>query len=72
MIPQGHKENLETIIAAAQAGHLALMECKDKATGDLVTVLCAVNFDGREYEMVPLAKLFADNPYNELNPPTAE
>lgn len=73
-IPEAHKNDFETIINAAKDGQLALMECEDHA-GEPVYVLCAVNFhpdSDEEYEMVPLARMFADNPYATLVPPTRE
>lgn len=36
-----------------------------------VYVVCAVNFDGKEYEMIPVAKMFDGNPYEEVEPPYA-
>jgi hypothetical protein len=69
----GHKANLNTIVAAAKAGHLALMDCADAATGKPVVVLCAVNRESNgDYGFVPLAKLFDGNPYNELQPPSPD
>lgn len=70
MIAEGYKTNFETLQRAADDGNLALMECQDKATGKPVIVICAVNFNGEEYEMVPLSKMFDGNPYDELNPPS--
>lgn len=67
-IPEGYKANLETLEKASRAGHLALVECKDKA-GKTVIAVCAVAFDGREYVITPLAKMFDGNPYEELEPP---
>jgi Family of unknown function (DUF6117) len=71
-IPKGHKSNLQTLIRAAKQGHLALLDCQDKNTGKPVVVLVAVQFDGKEYEFVPFAKMFDGNPYDELNPPQPE
>lgn len=69
MISKGAKRNFETIKTACKANKLALMECTDVHTGKPVNVLCAVNVIDGEYEMVPLARLFDGNPYDELLPP---
>lgn len=68
-IPKGHKTNYETLLKAAQSNDLALMECTDTKTGDPVYVLCAVNRLNKEFEFVPLARLFNSDPYEEVNPP---
>lgn len=70
-IPVGHKKNLETIYRAAKHGALALVDCQEKSTGKSVTVLCAIGWDGKEYQITPFAKMFDGNPYDELNPPDA-
>lgn len=71
-IAKGHKANFETLKRASANGDLALMECVDKATGKSVIAICAVSFDGEEYEFTPLAKMFDGNPYKELVPPMEE
>lgn len=65
----GHKANFETIKRAVLNGDVALMACTDKETGEMVPTLCAVERDGEEFVMKPLAKLFNGNPYDELLPP---
>jgi hypothetical protein len=71
VIPAGHKANLATIQSAADAGHLAVVECSDKVTGKPVHALASIAWDGEEYTITPLAKLFDGNPFEELNPPRA-
>jgi Family of unknown function (DUF6117) len=68
-ISEGYKANFETIKRAAGNNDLALMECTDKTTGKPIMVVCAVSTSNGEYVMSPLAKLFDDNPYEELIPP---
>lgn len=69
-IPKGHKSNLETLIRAAKAGRLALLDCQDKATGKPVVVLaCISDAPQGEFDLVPFARMFDGNPYDELNPP---
>lgn len=71
-LKKGDSANFNTMLKAATNGALCLMECTDKATGRYVAVICAVNRpDGDDYEMVPIARLFGGNPYDELDPPHA-
>jgi hypothetical protein len=75
-ILEGYKKNFETLQKAADNGDLALMECTDRKTGQIVNVVCAVErhpeTPEEEYHMIPLAKMFDGNPYEELNPPMVE
>ena len=68
-ISEGDRSNFETILSAAQRGDLTLLECVDTASGETHRVLCAVNRHAKEFEFVPLAKLFHRDPYAELEPP---
>lgn len=71
-MPKGHKSNLDTLVRAAKAGRLAILECQEKATKRIVPVLVAVGNDGQEYVFTPFAKMFEGNPYEELNPPNPD
>lgn len=65
----GHVSNFETLREAFAAGRICLVECRDKNSGESVAVLCAVNQVGDETEMVPFARMFNGNPYDELVDP---
>lgn len=65
----GDKTNFGTLKQAAADGQLALLDCRRKADGAKVALICAVNFDGEEYEMVPLAVMIEGNPYKLFDPP---
>lgn len=69
-IPAGIRANFDTLIRAAQAGDLALMEGSDKATGEVRYILAAAN---REPDggvcFVPFGHLAADNPFDIYKPP---
>ena len=69
MIPQPHKDNFNTLYRAFEDGAACLLECHEPATGKPVYVICAVNRRGPDYELVPFAQLFDDNPYALLAPP---
>lgn len=68
-IPEGYKENLEVLKRAAANGDLAIVECQDKKTKEPTFVICAVSHEEGEYQIVPIARMFDDNPYTLLNPP---
>lgn len=66
----GYKNNFETIRAAVLNGDDMIMECIDNGTGKPVIVLCARYTDDEGMiVIVPLAKLFDGNPYEQLTPP---
>ena len=47
-IPDGVKQNFETLRTAFQNRDVALMECTDKTTGVPIYVVCAVEHEGEE------------------------
>jgi hypothetical protein len=70
MITDGYKQNFLTLSQAFEDGNVCLMECTDAATGKPVYTICAVNREPTgEMAMVPMARLFDGNPYEELMPP---
>ncbi len=69
MIPQPYRDNFNTLSRAFDDGAACLLECRERATGRAVYVLCAVNRRDDNYELVPFAQLFDDNPYALLAPP---
>ena len=69
MIPQPHRDNFNTLYRAFADGAACLLECHERATGKPVYVICAANHSGPDYELVPFATLFNENPYEQLSPP---
>ena len=67
-IPDMHSQNFQTLIRAASANHLALVQCKNETTGEAECVLCAVNQHKGEVDLLPLAKMFTSNPFDEVVP----
>ena len=67
-LADGHKKNFETLRNAFYTRRVALHEVKDKATGKLVAVVCAVNESGGGIELVPIAQMFNEDPYELLEP----
>ena len=73
------KANCEVLKRAVRNGHIALMVCHDRATKERIPTLCAMHVpesapEGTELEVefIPIAKLFTQDPYKELLPPTEE
>ncbi len=69
MIPESYRNNFNTLKRAFGDGAACLLQCRDKATGKPVFVICAVNCRGQDFELVPFARLFDDDPYGLLTPP---
>jgi hypothetical protein len=68
-IPDYARTNFQTLLRAAQAGHLALMECTDAVTGEVRYVMCAVGRDDGDYTFTPFGHLAHGNPYEAYVPP---
>lgn len=62
-------DSYKTLCQASSRDRLCLVECTERASGQLVYVVAAVNQVGEDIELVPLARLFDGNPYEELAPP---
>lgn len=66
----GDKANFETLREAMLNGDVALLECQCVSTGQPVAAICAVNRGSdQSFDFVPIAQLFAGDPYKLLNPP---
>ena len=66
----GHKANFETLQQAMAGGDVCIASCLDNMTQTSVAVVCAVTVHPNgDRTLVPLAKLFDGNPYEELTPP---
>lgn len=72
-IPDYATANFETLLQAARAGALALMECTEAASGETRYVLCAVgrtpDQNGGDYVITPFGHLAPGNPYEAYIPP---
>ena len=69
-LSDGDKANFETLRQAVQNGDVALVECQLVSTGALTAVVCAVHREpDQSLSIVPIAQLFAGDPYTLLNPP---
>lgn len=68
-IPDHIRRNFETMVAAAKAGDLALVECRDAKNGEIRHVMCAVGNQDDEYVLTPFGHLAPDNPFEAYIPP---
>ena len=69
-IPDHTRANFQTLLRAAADGNLALMECRDAATGEIRHVICAVGRDGVDFVFTPFGDLADGNPYDAYLPPS--
>lgn len=68
-IPDHAQANFRTLLRAAEAGDLTLMECADAVTSDTRYVICALTYDGRQFVFTPFGHLAEGNPYEAYIPP---
>lgn len=69
-IPEAYRTNFDTLLCAARAGDLALLECADAVTGTARYVLCAVGREADAYIMTPFGHLADGNPFEAYVPPS--
>jgi Family of unknown function (DUF6117) len=72
-IPDAVKNNFHTLEKAFKQENIALLECRDRNTGESAYAICAINLirqSGREpeIEMVPFGLMFSCDPYEMLIP----
>lgn len=72
MINDAVKTNFDTLCKAFDYKETCLMECKRKKDGEIVYLVCAVHFDGKEYAMTPFAEMVSGNPFEDYYPPTSD
>jgi Family of unknown function (DUF6117) len=70
-IPDYARTNFNTLLRAAAAGDLALVECTDVVSGEPRYVLAAITCDAGEYIMTPFGHLAPGNPFDAYVPPDA-
>jgi hypothetical protein len=69
-LPPSHKANFNTMLLAAKHGDLALLDCTATATGEPVAVICMVQRGADDdFSLIPVARMFDGNPYDEVTPP---
>ena len=68
-ICEGHAANLETLYRAFASGDVVLVEGRRKGDGAVVALLCAIAFDGTEYQITPFAEMVNGNPFELYDAP---
>jgi hypothetical protein len=72
-LSRGDQENFETLTSAFRHGEVALLECQLVSTGQPVATICAVNrHDDGSCSFVPIAQMFSENPYAQINAPSPD
>ena len=66
MIPQPYQDQFQHLEPSVQRRRRLLARMPRAGNGKQVYVICAVNRRGPDYELVPFARLFDDNPYELL------
>jgi hypothetical protein len=69
-IAEGYKHNFKQLLRAISNGDAALLETTERATGKPAIVVVAITIEGKDYQLVPMARMFDSNPYDELDPPS--
>jgi Family of unknown function (DUF6117) len=72
-IPNAIRTNFRTLEKAFENGSIALLECRNRNSGEPAYAICAINLRRRadsepEIEMVPFGLMFKDDPYEMLVP----
>ncbi|MGQ3231184.1 MAG: DUF6117 family protein [Blastomonas fulva] len=67
-IPKHVRSNFDTLVRAARAGDLALMECTAADSGEPRYVLCAAGCTHSAFVMTPFGHLASGNPYEAYIP----
>ena len=69
-LKKGYVANFETLKKAFDSGDVCLVSAQDSRTKEDRAVICMINrCEGGDIELVPAAKLFDGNPYEELVAP---
>ena len=74
-ITESEKKNFDTLVSAAKSDRICLVSTFDTNSTTTAIVVCAVNppmDTAGDYEFVPLARLFDENPYDRYEFPAAE
>ena len=69
-----YSDDFELLHDAFNRNDVALIECQEVATGEIVTVISIVrpNENGDGVEFLPFAQFYKDNPYLEWRPPNSD
>jgi hypothetical protein len=72
-IPEAIRTNFNTLVKAVKQEDIALLECRDRNTGEFAYAICAINRIRQadrepEIEFVPFGLMFTSDPYETLIP----
>ena len=58
-----HRKNCDTLLQAAADGNVALVECRKRATGEVVAMLCSIGREDGKFAITPFAEMVSGNPF---------
>jgi len=68
-LPVGHRNNFQTLLRAGDHDDACLVQAVDLRTQERCAIICVVNHhDDGTVELVPIARMFDGNPYDEVRP----
>ena len=62
-------EDFEEMRTAFLQGAVALVECTDALTGEMIATICTITMDGEEAVMLPVARMFEGDAFEQVLPP---
>lgn len=69
-LKRGDRANFKTLLRAARANALALVESTDAETGEYRALICAIVFDGQDYCITPFGHLATADPFEQYTDPS--
>ena len=61
--------NFDTLRLAFRAGRVAMLECRERSTGNVVALVVGLNREPNgDTSFVPLARMLEGNPYEQYDP----
>jgi hypothetical protein len=64
-----HENAFSKMCEAFELGQICMVECREAETGENVAVVCAIIMENGTETYVPLARMFNQDPFEELLPP---
>lgn len=73
MINDAVKQNFDTLLHAVMNGRICLMECKRKKDGEIVNLVCVINYDDDGSVItIPVAEMMTGDPFEDYFPPNPD
>jgi hypothetical protein len=72
MINDAVKQNFNTLCDAVKCNRIVIMECKRKKDGEIVNLVCVLNYEGDEVVFLPVAEMMTGDPFEDYYPPNPD